>query len=499
MQSTTPLIPTEILSAIQALGAVAALSFVNTGDRSLNAAIATVLTACIAVLIERIKTFKTLTDVFNIFNVSKQNVSIRKSTDAIFNYQKHYYNEDACQAALAWVYTTPAWKQITGYGSKEYLNQVDGDKVLEESANPERNGLRARAFDTKDNYVPVWYCDKTKKNVYVRGFRDPSGKDGLSIIFACDRIEPLDAVKAAIEQFHQQNRIKTGNMQAIKAVISCNGPIGGTKTIGKISRMKSFDHLFFEQKSEMLDYLRRFKSGTMYANGDENRGGIIMHGPAGTGKSSCIAAIANFLGFDVLRVTGAQMRNRALMEIVFNMTGIVIAFDEMDCLLDIIQRRGTTTVAIKEQQSKAELAASILKLAMAENDETKHASLMKRYEDIANAENNKVDLEFFLSNFQGYEYLDKRFIVGCTNNLDLIDPALLRKGRFDMVLELGNATPQMIVDIVADYFKVSDKTALEAEFIEHLPVKTLPPVEILHMAASAASARSVFEQLVASK
>jgi len=492
MPPTSPLIPTEILSAIQALGSVAALSLINTGDRSLNAAIATVLTACIAVLIERIKTFKTLTDVFNILNVSKQNVSSRISIDtANFNYQIHYYNEETCQAALTWLYTTPAWKQITGYGSVEYLHQVDGDKVLG------FNGVKIipKGFNTKDNYVPVWYCDKTKQVVYVRGAHNLLGTDTCSVIFACDRIEPLDAVKAAIEQILKKTHMDMGSMRAIKVVTGSNG--SGTKTIGTISRMKSFDHLFFEQKPELLDYLRRFKSGTIYANSDENRGGIIMHGPAGTGKSSCIAAIANYLRFDVLRVTGAQMRNRALMEVVFNKTGIVIAFDEMDCLLDIIQRRGTTTVAIKEQQSKAELAASILKLAMAENDEAKHAALMKRYEDIANTETNKVDLEFFLSKFQGYEYLNNRFIVGCTNNLDLIDPALLRKGRFDLVLELGNATPQMIVDIVADYFKVSDKTALEAEFMERLPVKTLPPVEILHMAASATSAESVLEQLAA--
>jgi hypothetical protein len=489
MQST--LIPTEILSAIQALGAVAALSFVNTGDRSLNAAIATVLTACIAVLIERIKTFKTLTDVFNIFNVSKQNVSIKKSIEATFNYQKHYFNEDACQAALAWVYTTPAWKQITGYGSKEYLRQVDGDKVLEESANPGRNVLRARAFDTKDNYVPVWYCDKTKKFVYVRGGNDLLGIVGLSIIFGCDRIEPLDAVKAAIDQILKKTHMDMGSMRAIKTIHTSNFSV---TTVGKISRTKSFDHIFFEQKSSLLDYLHRFKNGIMYANGDENRGSVLMHGPAGTGKSSCIAAIANFLGFDVLRVTGSQMRNRKLMEIVFNMTDIVIAFDEFDCLLDIIQRQNTST-----DEPRAELAASILKLAIAETDPKKHEQIMKRYDDTVNSANEKVDFEFILSKFQGYEYLNKRFIVGCTNNLHLINPTLLRKGRFDIVLELGNATPQMIVDIVADYFKVSDKTALEAEFIEHLPVKTLPPVEILHMAASAASARSVFEQLVASK
>jgi len=46
-------------------------------------------------------------------------------------------------------------------------------------------------------------------------------------------------------------------------------------------------------------------------------------------------------------------------------------------------------------------------------------------------------LSQFLSEMDGLEELKGVFVIGATNRVDLIDPAMLRPGRFDEIIELG--------------------------------------------------------------
>jgi transitional endoplasmic reticulum ATPase len=46
-------------------------------------------------------------------------------------------------------------------------------------------------------------------------------------------------------------------------------------------------------------------------------------------------------------------------------------------------------------------------------------------------------LSQFLSEMDGLEELKGVFVMGATNRADLIDPAMLRPGRFDEIIELG--------------------------------------------------------------
>jgi transitional endoplasmic reticulum ATPase len=46
-------------------------------------------------------------------------------------------------------------------------------------------------------------------------------------------------------------------------------------------------------------------------------------------------------------------------------------------------------------------------------------------------------LSQFLTEMDGLEELNGVFVMGATNRVDLIDPAMLRPGRFDDVIELG--------------------------------------------------------------
>ena len=147
------------------------------------------------------------------------------------------------------------------------------------------------------------------------------------------------------------------------------------------------------------------------------------------------------------------------------------------------------------------MAAGYLQMAKDEKDDAKKKELMKKYEDCINEEEDKVDMAYILSKFQGMEAADNRCIVACTNDPARIDDALKRKGRFDLILHLDNASPSIILDMVAHYFQLSadQKQALTEEFADQLPSRVISPASVQDFNASSKDAREALTRMAASQ
>lgn len=132
--------------------------------------------------------------------------------------------------------------------------------------------------------------------------------------------------------------------------------------------------------------------------------GIMLHGPSGTGKTLLAKALAKESGVNFISVKGPSLMSRYV---------------------------GESERAIREVFRTARQAApSILYF-----DEIESLIPIRGRETGGSAFTERV-IGQFMSEMSGIEDLQGVVVLATTNRLDLVDPALLVAGRFDLVLEL---------------------------------------------------------------
>ncbi|CAK9208331.1 unnamed protein product [Sphagnum jensenii] len=167
-----------------------------------------------------------------------------------------------------------------------------------------------------------------------------------------------------------------------------------------------------EQKTEIKADLLDFTKGEQFYQraGKAWKRGYLLYGPPGTGKSSMIAAIANFLQYDVYDVELTEVAsNSELRKLLIQTTNrSVIVIEDIDCSLDLSER-------VKAQKKKAQ--------------ETQEAI-------------SRVTLSGLLNFTDGLWSCcgSERIIIFTTNHIEKLDPALLRSGRMDMHIHMSWCT-----------------------------------------------------------
>ncbi|KAI4327650.1 hypothetical protein L6164_020086 [Bauhinia variegata] len=152
--------------------------------------------------------------------------------------------------------------------------------------------------------------------------------------------------------------------------------------------------------------------------------GYLLYGPPGTGKSSLIAAMANYLKFDIydLELTSIYS-NSDLRRVLLSTTNrSILVIEDIDCSVDIKDRLS--------------------------NDQY-------QYDQPHNA---KLTLSGLLNFIDGLwsSCGDERIIVFTTNHKDRLDPALLRPGRMDVHINMSYCSGEGFKVLASNYLGLHD-------------------------------------------
>ncbi|CAI0381103.1 unnamed protein product [Linum tenue] len=226
----------------------------------------------------------------------------------------------------------------------------------------------------------------------------------------------------------------------------------------------TFDTLAMEPelKREIMEDLDRFvKRKDFYRRvGKAWKRGYLLYGPPGTGKSSLVAAMANYLKFDIYDLELASVQGngglRSLLTGTANRSIVVI--EDIDCSAQL-QDRGDAGYDHGSQ--------------------------------------NQVTLSGLLTFIDGLwsSCGDERIIVFTTNHKDRLDPALLRPGRMDMHIHMSYCSPNGFRILASNYLQIENHRLFDE--IERL-IKELEvtPAEIAEELMKGGDVDDVLEGLV---
>ncbi|KAJ1291124.1 hypothetical protein BS78_02G294500 [Paspalum vaginatum] len=194
-------------------------------------------------------------------------------------------------------------------------------------------------------------------------------------------------------------------------------------------------------KHAIVDDLDRFVKRKDYYRriGKAWKRGYLLYGPPGTGKSSLVAAIANYLRFNIYDLDLSNVHsNYTLQWLLTSMSNkSILVVEDIDCCFNARSRCGPKKSGDKEADEHPSDGQDAPQDTFTGHGITLSGLL------------NFIDGLWSTSG-------EERIIIFTTNYKDRLDPALLRPGRMDMHVYMGHCGWEALKTLARNYFLVDD-------------------------------------------
>jgi len=355
---------------------------------------------------------------------------------------KYIFKEKKSSMTITYTYfTTNYYSQNYNTSESNVYNSIVSDvysRVIpgcKFSINPNRYFMFFEQFDEIQITKNIWLTSKlTPSNtstVYI-----------LELLSYTSSVEKINKyIKYCLLKYKKKNNNNTGII---------NSQIKYYKYIGKSTpqfqpmfdeypfyQTKTFDNIFFVEKQNLIKKIKSFISGedSYKKLGIPWRMGILCYGPPGTGKTSFIKAVASLTNRNLVDISLAKIKNsKELTDILFNtkingndipIQNLLFVFDEFDFIINNFKRNLDNKQNIIQNNPNNK----------SNNDE----------------DNEGITAETMLTIMDGCVEHHGGLIIATTNCLHLIDKALIRPGRFDVLLHFDNANENIIEQIIEHF------------------------------------------------
>ena len=156
--------------------------------------------------------------------------------------------------------------------------------------------------------------------------------------------------------------------------------------------------------------------------------GYLLYGPPGTGKTSLVSALAAHFGMSIYLVNLTEFNDKTLKSAMNDVPeNSVLLFEDIDCM-----RAGN-----RRPEPDTRRENRVPSMAIEKNDQQPTFG---------------VTLSGLLNVLDGFHAPENVVFVMTTNHIEALDPALLRPGRIDYRLFLGEASEPQRVELYRRFF-----------------------------------------------
>ena len=183
-----------------------------------------------------------------------------------------------------------------------------------------------------------------------------------------------------------------------------------------------FDDIVLEDhvKAEIFAKLDKFMNDPLFyrRHGIPHQIGLVFQGPPGTGKTKLASVIAGHMNRNIVLVDSPKELSKAQKRY----DGEVLVMEEIDFIAG-------KRILNDDEKSDTDPVGNVITDALKENN-----------------------ISTLLTSLDGVVKVPGRVIVATTNNVDALDEALLRDGRFDVVIRIGYLTNDTLSKFVNKIF-----------------------------------------------
>jgi SpoVK/Ycf46/Vps4 family AAA+-type ATPase len=257
-------------------------------------------------------------------------------------------------------------------------------------------------------------------------------------------------VEETMERFEQEKKNKLGSETYYFDQMAAGVYHGRTIfNKSKFTSNRTLNNVYLRQIDDLKQRVEFFMRRRDWydSKGIPHTLGIVMYGVPGCGKTSTIKGIANETKRHIFNIMLSEIKTKeALKDLFYNEAVFVLqdgktevlniplkhrlyVIEDIDAMDSVVVKRSAADLK-KEEEKKIKIEAEMELLKQTQGETMARNMMHGKHED-----KDKLDLATLLNVLDGVRETPGRIIILSTNYPERLDEALLRPGRFDMMLE----------------------------------------------------------------